>query len=183
MFLFLVWNLFLAFLPYSLSLFIKDAACYTQRRYLMVLMLIWLLLIPNAFYILTDLFHLRKVEVVPLWYDLALISSFAWNGLIMGILSVRHLEKLIVDRWQLCSQWAFIIPVMYLNALGIYIGRYLRFNSWDVFANPLQLIRDVFYILIHPFEHRFDWSMIICFTIMLSLFYLTIKALSRMLVK
>ena len=179
MFLFLVWNLFLAYLPFALSAFIYRLSAYTEKRYLFVLLICWLLLIPNAFYILTDLFHLRQVDVVPLWFDLALITSFAWNGLVMGILSVRQVEKMVVVKWKKLNEYCFIIPIMFLNALGIYIGRYLRFNSWDVISNPLQLVQDVGYFFLHPVRHRFDWGMVICFTLLLSFFYLTMKAMSR----
>jgi len=183
MFLFLIWNLFLAYLPFVLSGFIDRLSLQMPKKYVLVLMAVWLLLIPNSFYIITDLFHLNKVEVVPLWYDLALITSFAWNGLVMGILSVRQIERRLVERWKWMNEYCFIVPVMFLNAFGIYIGRYLRFNSWDVLMNPLQLVQDVVYIVVHPFQHRFDWSMIVCFTIMLSLFYLTVKGLSSNIAK
>jgi uncharacterized membrane protein len=122
---------------------------------------------------------LRKQEVIPQWYDLALIISFAWNGLIVGILSVRQIEKVLLGRWPYLNEWLCVLPIMYLNALGIFIGRYLRFNSWDVLTNPLALINDVWYLLVHPFRNRFDWCMIICFTMLLSIFYLTLKKMSK----
>jgi uncharacterized membrane protein len=177
MFAFLIWNLFLAYLPYSISSYIAREEQQLSKPVLILLLFIWLLLIPNSFYIITDLFHLRKQDVIPLWFDLALIMAFAWNGLIVGVLSVRQVEKILQHRWQV-YEWLFILPLMYLNALGIFIGRYLRFNSWDVITNPIALIRDVCYLLIHPIRNRFDWSMIICFTILLSIFYLTLKKMS-----
>ena len=140
--------------------------------------IVWVLFIPNSFYIITDLFHLEERSVIPLWFDLALIFSFAWNGLILGVLSVRQMEKI----WETKCQWRelfFIYPVMLLNAFGIYIGRYLRYNSWDVISNPLVLSEDVFYLLLHPIRHRFDWSMIFCFSVFMTLLYLTIKKLSK----
>ncbi|HEY6953717.1 MAG TPA: DUF1361 domain-containing protein, partial [Flavisolibacter sp.] len=75
----------------------------------------------------------------------------------------------------------FIVPVMALNGLGVYVGRYLRFNSWDVITNPFQLIDDIIYLFIHPIRNRFDWSMIICYTVFLTLIYYTIKKLSKVL--
>jgi uncharacterized membrane protein len=178
MFAFLIWNLFLAYLPYMLSNFIDNRSNQLTKTVLLLLLLLWLLLIPNSFYIITDLFHLRNRAVIPLWYDLALIMAFAWNGLIVGVLSVRQIEKTLQTRWRI-QEWLFVVPLMYLNALGIFIGRYLRFNSWDVITNPLSLVSDVGYLLIHPIRNRFDWSMIICFTMLLSIFYLTLKKLSR----
>lgn len=178
LFAFLVWNLFLAYLPYFISTYITKVGKQLSKLSLITWLGIWLLLIPNAFYIVTDLFHLREREGIPLWYDLALIMSFAWNGLIVGILSVRQIEKVLQSRRRF-NEWWFVLPLMYLNALGIYIGRYLRFNSWDVITNPLALISDVGYLLIHPIRNRFDWCMIICFTLLLSIFYLTLKKMSK----
>jgi uncharacterized membrane protein len=138
----------------------------------------WLLFIPNSFYIITDLFHLEERFVIPLWFDLALLFSFAWNGLILGILSVRQMEKIWETKWQ-WSELFFIYPVMFLNAFGIYIGRYLRYNSWDVISNPLGLTQDIVYLIMHPIRNRFDWSMIFCFSVFITLLYLTIKKLSK----
>jgi uncharacterized membrane protein len=73
----------------------------------------------------------------------------------------------------------FILPVMFLNALGIYVGRFLRFNSWDVIANPLQLAGDIMYLFLHPLRNRFDWSMIICYSMLMTVIYLTIKKLAK----
>jgi uncharacterized membrane protein len=179
MFAFLIWNLFLAYAPYIVSNYIARVCRSLSNLLLTTLLFAWLLLVPNSFYIITDLFHLRKQEVIPLWYDLALIMAFAWNGLIVGVLSVRQVEKILQSRWRRLNEWLFLVPLMYLNALGIFIGRYLRFNSWDVVTNPLELIKDVGYLLIHPIRNRFDWSMIICFTVLLSIFYLTLKKMSK----
>jgi uncharacterized membrane protein len=141
--------------------------------------LAWLLFIPNSFYILTDLFHLDMNEGVPLWYDLALLLSFAWTGLLFGILSVRQMEKLFEKVFRRKLDLLFILPVMALNGFGVFVGRYLRFNSWDVITSPLQLIKDIVYVFIHPIRNRFDWSMIVCYTMLLTLIYYTIKKLSK----
>lgn len=140
---------------------------------------VWLLFIPNSFYIITDLFHLDMNADVPLWYDLALLLSFAWSGLLFGILSVREMEKLFESSFNKKFDLLFIISVMALNGFGIYIGRYLRFNSWDIITNPFHLISDIFYLFIHPIRNHFDWSMIVCYTILLTLIYYTMKKLSR----
>lgn len=178
LFAFLVWNLFLAYVPYAISKQMSIRSIKTKREFLLY-SLIWLLFVPNAFYIITDLFHLDMNEDVPLWYDLALLLSFAWNGLLFGILSVRQMEKLFEKNFNRKFDLLFILPVMALNGFGVYIGRYLRFNSWDVLANPLQLVNDIIYMFIHPLQNRFDWSMVVCYTALLTLIYYTIKKLSR----
>ena len=179
MFLWLNWNLFLAFVPFYISRWAtRNAERIENNRLFTLLFAAWLLFIPNAFYIITDLFHLQEGTAVPLWFDLALIFSFAWNGLLLGILSVRQMEKIIKRKWRF-SEVLFVYPIMFLNALGIYIGRYLRYNSWDVVSSPFQLISDVVYLLVHPVRNRFDWSMILCFSIFMTLLYISMKRISR----
>lgn len=181
LFVFLIWNLFLAYVPYVLS---KRMNSYVQGKSkwkFFSVVFIWLLFIPNAFYIITDLFHLDMNQQVPLWYDLALLLSFAWSGLLFGIVSVRQMEKLFETYFNKKFDLLFILPVMALNGFGVYVGRYLRFNSWDVFVNPLQLIGDIVYLFIHPLRNRFDWSMIVCYSVLMTLIYLTIKKLSKVL--
>jgi uncharacterized membrane protein len=179
MFISLIWNLFLAFIPYTLTRLLMQRPDWVENKWKFGLAgFVWLLFIPNSFYIITDLFHLEERAVIPLWFDLALIFSFAWNGLLMGILSVRQMEKLWQLKWQQ-NELLFIYPIMLLNAFGIYIGRYLRYNSWDIVSNPFGLSEDIVYLLIHPIRNRFDWSMIFCFSVFMTLIYLTIKKLSK----
>ena len=178
LFLFLLWNLFLAFVPYAISRKMSESFMKGRWKFFFCAF-VWLMFIPNAFYIITDLFHLDMNENVPLWYDLALLLSFAWSGLLFGILSVRQMEKLFETNFNKRFDLFFILPVMALNSMGVFVGRYLRFNSWDVITNPLQLIQDIVYLFIHPIRSRFDWSMIICYTVLLTVIYLTIKKLGK----
>jgi uncharacterized membrane protein len=180
LFAFLVWNLFLAFLPYALTHWIQYRKKQKMPTWgLITLFLVWILIVPNSFYIITDLFHLGNYYNIPLWFDLAMILSFAWNGLLLGLLSVRQMEKIIQQRWTVRNELFFIYPVMWLNALGVYVGRYLRFNSWDVFTNPLGIVADIVDILLHPVQYRYAWGMIACYSILMTLMYLGIKRISK----
>lgn len=178
-FLFLVWNLFLAFVPYFISSALQEVPRAGKKLVLFLGLLSWLCFIPNSFYILTDLFHLYDSFQVPRWFDLALIFSFAWNALLMGVLSVRQIEQIFERRGLLKSPLAFLFPVMFLNALGVYIGRYMRFNSWDVITNPFGLAGDIVEVMIHPLRYANAWGMIICFSFLLCILYSTIKLASR----
>ena len=193
-FLSMIWNLFLAYIPYAISTGLKQSSQPTlphgnvvsPKRLLRALAFIaWLLFIPNSFYILTDLYHLadnHRNSRVPEWFDLALILSFAWNGLLLGVLSTRHIEKLLAPKATVPGRWLFLYPVMWLNALGVYTGRYLRYNSWDIITDPFDLLRDILGMIIHPFRHHYAWDMIFCYSILLTLIYILIikggKALS-----
>jgi uncharacterized membrane protein len=195
-FIFMIWNLFLAYVPYAISTWMtaRQARLAHEnqetrgvrgrliRLFTVLLFLAWILFIPNSFYILTDLYHLadnHRNSLVPEWFDLSLILSFAWNGLLLGILSVRQIEKILIPQASIFREWLFLYPVMWLNALGVYTGRYLRYNSWDIITNPFQLLSDIFGMVIHPLRHQYAWDMIFCFSILLTLFYSLIKKGSK----
>jgi uncharacterized membrane protein len=179
-FVWLIWNLFLAWLPYAITTWLNQKPALNGNRWKLAgIFLVWLLFIPNSFYILTDLFHLGTQNNVPLWYDLALIISFAWNGLLLGILSVRQMEKTLQPYLGSKHELFFIYPIMWLNALGVYIGRYLRFNSWDIITNPFDLITDILTMMWHPLQHKDVWGMVACFSVFMTLVYLTLKRISK----
>lgn len=178
-FIFLVWNLFLAWLPYALTALVPNNEKWQRGKRFVALFAAWLLFIPNSFYIITDLFHLGPFYPVPLWFDLVLILSFAWNGLLLGLLSVRQMEKIVQAKFMLRSELLVIYPIMWMNAWGVYIGRYLRFNSWDVVTNPFDLLADITDMLCHPIQYRTAWGMITCFSIFMTLMYLAIKRISK----
>ena len=176
----LCWNLFLAIVPYLITRFaIRNPSWIEKRGKFIFLFISWLLFIPNSFYIITDLFHLEINTHIPLWFDLALIFSFAWNGILLGVSSIRQMEKIVRLNFPFVQEWQFVYPMMLLNAFGVYIGRYLRYNSWDFIANPFQLTEDIIYLLIHPIRNRFDWSMIVCYSVFMTLIYLAIKRMSK----
>lgn len=177
---FLIWNLFLAFIPYAITSFLQQNRKFVRSRWRFATLFIpWLLFVPNTFYILTDLFHLGASEIVPLWYDLAMLLSFAWNGLLLGILSISQMERLVRENYFRKTELFFICPLMFLNAFGVYIGRYLRFNSWDVLSNPFELITDIAIIVTHPLYYRQAWYMVICFAALMALMYFTLKKIGR----
>jgi uncharacterized membrane protein len=179
-FLFLCWNLFLAIVPYVISRYTWLYLNRITNRFLLGLIFFaWLLFIPNSFYIITDLFHLGNFSHAPLWFDLLVIFSFAWNGLILGILSVRQMEKVFHTTFGTSHELLFLYPVMWLNALGVYIGRFLRFNSWDIVTSPFQLIIDVIDLLIHPAENKGAIGMVMTYSIFMTIIYLSIRRMSR----
>lgn len=187
-FIFMIWNLFLAYIPYALTTWLT--ARYTQpgtrgrgaQLLFVLLSLAWLLFIPNTFYILTDLYHLAdnyRHHNVPQWYDLVLILSCAWNGLLMGVLSVRQMERLLLPNAGPFAGWLFIYPVMVLNALGVYLGRYPRYNSWDIISDPFELLKDIARMIVHPFHNQYAWGMILSFSILLTLMYRMMRGGSK----
>ncbi len=176
-FIFLIWNLMLAFLPYAITSMLIRKIQWIENRFIFIpVFLLWLSLIPNSFYIITDLFHLEQRKPIALWFDLLLLFSFVWNGLLLGILSMRQMEDVIST---FTPKTNFVmVPVMFLNGLGIYIGRYLRFNSWDILTNPFDLAEQMINLFMFPVHYRYAWAMIIGFSFFLLLIYFSFKKLT-----
>ncbi len=127
---FMLWNLFLAFVPWWISSYVKQK--HSLRWKDAPLLLVWLLFLPNAPYMLTDLFHLKHRPPIPLWFDLVLILSFAFIGLLVFYRSLKDMitcfKKYMSAGMLACTTYA----VFGLISFGLYLGRFLRFNSWDI---------------------------------------------------
>ena len=185
-FLFLNWNLFLAFIPWALSsLLIIYPKLQEKKLAVITLLGTWLLFFPNAPYILTDLFHLKHVVSMPMWFDLLLILSFAWVGLLFGFMSLWDIEKilnryLIKSRLKGLLRYRFSVPIfssvlLFIGSFGIYLGRYLRWNSWDIIAEPFALIYDIGDRFVNPFEHPRTWGVTLLMGLFLNLVYWSLR--------
>jgi uncharacterized membrane protein len=182
-YLFLPWNLFLAFIPYWITRWIMhNPGIIANKWKLMTSLALWLLFVPNSFYIITDLFHLTHIKSAPRWFDLLLIFSFAWNGILCGIISLRRVEVIINMLKGKGFSLVMVFGVMWLNAFGIYIGRYGRYNSWDIITDPFSLAGEIVDMLLHPFEYGFVWGMTLCYAGFITVLYFTIRKLGEMLV-
>ena len=140
--LYLVWNLFLAWIP---LLFALTAVCLAkispQRRgWFLSAATAWLLFFPNAPYILTDLIHLGSKTHSHYWTDFVMILLFALIGLVLGFLSLFLMQRLVARRYGWPAGWMFVSVVAALSGFGIYAGRFLRWNSWDAIFNPIALL-------------------------------------------
>lgn len=179
-YIFLPWNLFLAFVPYWISGRITRITSVKKNKIKLVLYLFgWLLFIPNSFYILTDLIHFARIRSAPKWFDLLMIFSFAWNGIFFGIISLRKVEMFMSDLLgKRFSVW-LLFCVMWLCAFGVYIGRYLRFNSWDILTDPFSLAEEILNIVIHPFDNGYAWGMTLCYSVFMTLVYFMFKKIGE----
>ncbi|SHK76839.1 DUF1361 domain-containing protein [Hymenobacter psychrotolerans] len=178
-FVFLLWNLFLALIPFGLSTLLSLTAGRLKARVLLPVGAVWLLFFPNAPYILTDLFHLEPRQGVPYWFDLALILSCAWNGLMLAYASLTDMQALVVRRLGWSAGWAFATVALLLSSFGIYLGRYLRFNSWDIITNPLALFYDILSRILHPASYTGTWGVTLLYGVFLVLGYATVRLLGR----
>ena len=145
-YIFLAWNLFLALIPWWISSYLKKKEELNFKHF--PLLVLWLLFLPNSPYILTDLFHLRPRDPFPLWFDLVLILSFALIGMVVFLRSLKDMFG-VLQKYVSPLFMTIVTPfVFWLISFGLYLGRYLRFNSWNVVNHPFRVVRQSFGILL-----------------------------------
>jgi uncharacterized membrane protein len=149
---FLIWNLFLAWIPLGMAYMVSFAK---KRRYVLITVpfaaALWLLFFPNAPYILTDFQHLGRPHTgMPIWFDMLLINWFAWTGLLLGVFSLFMMHDIVRRMLGRIAGWGFVITVSALSGLGIYMGRFLRWNSWDLLFRPLELLQELIQYALNP---------------------------------
>lgn len=169
---FLVWNLFLAFTPFAITTLMMSRVQFLERKALFYpSFLCWLLLLPNAPYLITDFIHLGQKPVVPAWFDVLLLISFAITGLLFGITSMKAMRKILMVKFNPQIAGVAMAVVCFLSGFGVYLGRVLRYNSWDVLHRPFELIGDILYSLVAHDTWRTAWGITLGFGTLLYLLY------------
>lgn len=171
------WNLFLATIPLFFSgLLLKQK---TLNYKSILLMGLWLLFLPNAPYLVTDIFHYQERPPVPMWFDLMLVVSGAWNGILLCMISMLRVEKFLRTRVKSKFIDAIMFALLVLCGYGIYIGRYLRYNSWDVITEPVSILKSSTHHVHHPLQNLNVWLFTFVFAVFLGIIYFTIKKLPQ----
>lgn len=147
---FIPWNLFLAVIPAVAAMLFERARHGAARA---LLFIVWLLFLPNAPYILTDFVHLGPRPQVPLWFDIALLASASATGLLLGYTSVVDVQTAITRSFGKAAGWFIAIAALLLSGFGVYLGRFLRWNSWDPLANPEALFEEIARKTLNPVAH------------------------------
>ncbi|MBC3757434.1 DUF1361 domain-containing protein [Hyunsoonleella sp. SJ7] len=177
-YLFLVWNLFLAVIPFAITSYLSSIP-KLNKLWFVFWFGVWLLFLPNAPYIVTDLIHLRLSQTGLLWLDILTVMSFAFSGLLLFYLSFSdmlailrtHLRKHVVT---------FLAPtLLFLSAFGIYLGRFLRYNSWEIIQHPTSLFNDIFQIILNPSQHVEPWFFTLIFGTFLNLGFWVFQSLNE----
>jgi len=178
---FLIWNLFLAWIPLGSALALWYLHQYTPwaRVLQWPLLLGWFLFFPNAPYLVTDFLHLTERQHVPLWYDLLLIFSFAWNGLVLGFTALWIVQEVLTTQYNKGVSLFVVWLTLTMSGFGIYVGRFLRWNSWDVLFNPHSLASDILPRLTDPFAYPRTLVVTLLFSTFLTLAYLTVRLLGQ----
>jgi uncharacterized membrane protein len=151
---FLVWNLFLAWVPFWLALGVAWLAKRAPHRRLPLGMLVvaWFLFFPNAPYLVTDLIHLVFREPGPrgaVLYDAVMFFSFAFSGLLTGFLSLRIVEEEVKEAWGRIASLVITLLTLAASGLGVTVGRFDRYNSWDVATRPFTIFAGIIHRITH----------------------------------
>jgi uncharacterized membrane protein len=169
----LIWNVFLAWIPFVLALAVYGGFRRGAGRVpLVVGGALWLLFLPNAPYIVTDLGYLGEWTGAPLWYDVVLASGAAWAGLALGFLSLYLMHAVARSFFGAINAWFFVLGALALSSFGIYLGRFERWNSWDLFVRPRALLGDIWSGAMNPGAQAEAVAVTVAFTVFLAATYL-----------
>lgn len=177
----LVWNLFLAWIPFVLGLLLYDGA---RRRVapptLLALGAGWLLFLPNAPYIVTDAKWLGEYGGGAFWYEAALIGTAATIGVALGFVSLYLVQVVVAVRFGHLAGWALAWAALVLSGVGVYLGRYQRWNSWQVITEPTAIGRQLVEAALNPLAQTRPLALSTAFAILwcagYALFYSTFRS-------
>jgi uncharacterized membrane protein len=132
-----MWNLYLAWVALGLAVILTRKIAFQPAKWVRFMLgILWLVFLPNTFYIITDLIHIRTTPGDFAWFDLVMLISFAFTGIVLGFTGLRLIHERFIRLYgQIGAQW-LISAIIVLASFGVYIGRFLRLNSWDVFKSP-----------------------------------------------
>lgn len=141
-FTFLNWNIFFALLPLDFAIIVN----ISKRRSIQIIFsLLWLLFYPNTMYMITDFIHLQYVgiglTVRMQYFNYAVLAAGVFMGVVLGMLSIELMLKHYFNRRYEILQLVLIFGLSLIASVGIYLGRFLRLNSWDVFTQTHRVAR------------------------------------------
>ncbi len=179
--LYLSWNIFLALLPFAVS---TSLLWYSKQPkvslFVLVFgLLVWLALFPNAPYLLTDFIHVRNGAILSIWYNIIMFFSAAWVGLFAAFYSLSHIETLLGKYFKKLVVWVLLSAALIVSSFGIYIGRFLRWNSWDVFVNPRELVADIWIVFTKSGQHQDAFFFTFIFFIFMLVSYIALRTPNR----
>ncbi len=168
----LIWNLFLAWIPFILAYFARAISWRRIWLYLVipVVAFLWLIFFPNAPYMLTDLQDLARAggRDAPLWYDVIIVGWCSWTGMLLGVISLSLMQDIVTRTFGRWIGWGFVFIISAASSFGIYIGRFVRLNSWDILQNPTETAMEILGLVIDPSRR------LAAFTVLYTIFFLFI---------
>jgi uncharacterized membrane protein len=175
---FLLWNLALAVIPVLAGMTLRVLSQRSGRIVAKSLaFLVWLTFLPNAPYLVTDFVHLSQTPPVPQWFEVALFASFAATGALLGFAAVADVHDVVTAGLGRALGWTLAIVSLLLSGFGIYLGRFLGWNTWDLVTSPSTLARQVTYQLTHLRPHDTTWEVSIVYGVGLVLGYIALRSI------
>ncbi len=180
-FAYLIWNLFLAWVPVFFSFRLEHVL---QRKLwssweAILLTVLWLGFLPNTFYMISDFIHIQEIRRVDLLYDTVMMSSFIFNGVILGFMSLYTVHRLLLQRLKWITSAMVVSAILLVCSFAIYLGRELRWNTWDVLVNPAGILLDVSDRVLHPMLFHQTYTTTVTFFVLLGSLYVVTWQLVR----
>jgi uncharacterized membrane protein len=182
---YLIWNLFLAWVPLGLTLWLA----YTLRTHLwsswpaLAITALWVGFLPNSFYMISDFIHIQEMQRLDLLYDVVMFTSFIFNGAVLGFLSLYIVHRELLKRLGVLGVSSLIGFVLFLCSFAIYIGRELRWNTWDILVNPAGILVDVSNRVLDPVTYPQVGKTTLSFFILLASLYAVVWCGSQVLLE
>lgn len=180
---FMTWNLLLAWVPLLLALRLNtvlNKKLWSSWEALATSIL-WIVFLPNSFYMITDYVHLQEVARVDLLFDVVMFTSFVFTGVLLGFASLYLIHLQLRKRFSERAAAAWVGIVLFICSGAIYVGRDLRWNSWDVLFNPGGLLFDLSDRLQHPSDYPQMVVTVIGFFALLATMYYVLWSTSKQL--
>ena len=176
-FVYMFWNIFLAFIPFIISsiLLIHTNKNNFFRPFFIIGFILWFIFLPNAPYVVTDLIHLGRIRAVPVMFDAFLLFSSAAVSLLVGMYSLFDMEKIFLLKFSKKTTNIFIFFIILFSSFGIYLGRFLRFNSWDLFTSHSFLLSSIWNIFADPVANVNAYAYTFLFFIFIYISYISFK--------
>ena len=172
-YIFLPANLILAWIPLLIARQVQFEQSISK---LTVLLLAWILFFPNSACIITDMIHLKPRNDIPFLFDTTMIFTFAFTGFITGLLSALLIYQRLKKSFSALKSKLLIVFVMFLSGYGIYMGRFLRWNSWDILLHPVRILSDTFVRVANPTEHPQTYAVSIITGTLLTLTFFILES-------
>lgn len=170
---FLNWNLFLAWVPFLTAIVANHMAFGRKPKIFGFwgIVFVWGIFFPNALYLVTDLLHLGGRDEIRFLFDAITVFSYACTGMIIGLASLELMQGIVKKYHGSYAGWVFALASLTLGSFGVYVGRFLRWNSWEVFTQPVYLAREMLGAIVNPLLYT---RASLAFTVVLTIFYVSL---------
>ncbi len=175
-------NLFLAWVPYFLGIALMLSASFSGGRLVSAMrvfcLLAWFFFFPNAPYLITDFAYLDWAHF-DLWQRVAIFCIFAQCGLMLAMVSLLIIEKQTSAWYGIAFSKVLVVAAIVFSGFGVYVGRFLRWNSWDLLYHPYSVFLDSLGKLSEPMQGIRPIVFSAMFSLILGTYYYFVVSLTK----